>query len=47
MNNNKNRLKERDVSNPTLRKMDPSAHADKGIINGDKIGVHGKKEKSS
>lgn len=47
MDNNKNRMKDREKSNPTLRKMDPKANADLGIINGEKIGVHGKKEKSN
>ncbi|MBU3810741.1 MAG: hypothetical protein H9893_03715 [Candidatus Niameybacter stercoravium] len=48
MNNNKNRMKDRDKSNATLRKIDPSRYADKGIINGEKIGVHdGKHEKSN
>ena len=48
MNNNKNRMKDRDKSNATMRKIDPSRYADKGIINGEKIGVHdGKNEKSN
>ena len=47
MHNNKNRMKDRPKSNATLRKMDPTENADKGIIGGEKIGVHGKKEKSS
>ena len=48
MNNNKNRMKDRDKSNATMRKIDPSRYADKGIINGEKIGVHdGKHEKSN
>lgn len=47
MDNNKNRMKDRDKSNATLRKIDPKDNADIGIINGDKIGVHGKKEKSN
>lgn len=40
MDNNKNRMKDREKSNPELRKIDPKHHADKGIIDGQKIGVH-------
>ncbi|MBR0600330.1 hypothetical protein [Sinanaerobacter chloroacetimidivorans] len=47
MDNNKNRRKDREKSNPELRKMEPRDHADAGIIHGEKIGVHdGKHEKS-
>jgi len=47
MDNNKNRTKDREKSNATLRKMEPKDNADKGIINGHKIGIHdGKHEKS-
>jgi hypothetical protein len=47
MDNNKNRMKDRDKSNPELRKMKPKENADAGIINGHKIGIHdGKFEKS-
>lgn len=47
MNNNKNRIKDREKSNPQLRKMEPKDHADAGIINGHKIGTHdGKHEKN-
>lgn len=47
MDNNKNRMKDREKSNPELRKMDPRENADAGIVNGKKIGVHdGKHEKS-
>jgi hypothetical protein len=47
MDNNKNRMKDREKSNPELRKMDPTGNADHGIINGQVIGVHeGKHEKS-
>lgn len=46
MNNNKNRMKDRDKSNAELRKMDPKGNADVGIVDGEKIGVHGAKEKS-
>lgn len=40
-------MKDRNKSNPTLRKMEPKENADLGIINGEKIGVHGKYEKSN
>ncbi|MGE5627643.1 MAG: hypothetical protein ACM3X7_05940 [Solirubrobacterales bacterium] len=47
MDNNKNRIKDREKSNAELRKMDPKGHGDAGIIAGEKIGVHdGKHEKS-
>lgn len=47
MDNNKNRMKDREKSNPELRKIDPRENADAGIVNGKKIGVHdGKHEKS-
>lgn len=47
MDNNKNRMKDRDKSNADLRKMDPKDNADVGIKNGQVIGVHeGKHEKS-
>ncbi len=46
MNNNKNRMRDRDKSNSNLRKIDPKNNADVGIINGQIIGVHeGKNEK--
>ncbi len=38
MDNNKNRIKDREKSNPELRKMYPKDGADIGIINGEKIG---------
>ena len=38
MNNNKNRLRARDVSNAELRKMEPKDNADVGIKNGKKVG---------
>lgn len=47
MHNNKNRMKDREKSNATLRKMDPKDNDDVGIIDGHKIGVHGKKERSN
>ncbi|HYE68661.1 MAG TPA: hypothetical protein VEA58_08615 [Anaerovoracaceae bacterium] len=40
MDNNKNRMKDREKSNPELRKMDPTGNADAGILDGKKIGVH-------
>lgn len=47
MDNNKNRMKDREKSNPELRKMDPTGNSDKGIIDGKIIGVHeGKHERS-
>jgi len=47
MDNNKNRLKERDVSNAELRKMEPKDNADVGIENGKKIGYRESKMKPS
>lgn len=47
MKNNKNRVKDREKSNPELRKMKPRENSDAGIINGHKIGLHdGGHEKS-
>jgi len=40
MNNNKNRVRDREKSNAELRKMEPKDNADIGIINGQIIGVH-------
>ena len=40
MHNNKNRLKDRHKSNPDLREMKPRENADKGLLEGQKIGVH-------
>lgn len=40
MDNNKNRMKDREKSNPELRKIDPAENADAGIVNGKKISVH-------
>jgi hypothetical protein len=40
MDNNKNRIKDREKSKAELRKMRPKENADLGIINGQKIGVH-------
>ena len=38
MDNNKNRLKDKEVSNAELRKIKPKDNADIGIKNGQKIG---------
>lgn len=47
MDNNKNRVKDREKSAPEYRKIKPKDNSDVGIINGKKIGVHdGKHEKS-
>ncbi len=47
MDNNKSRMKDREKSNPELRRMKPKENADLGIINGNKIGLHdGRHEKS-
>lgn len=40
MDNNKNRIKDREKSNPELRKIDPKHNEDAGFIDGVKIGVH-------
>jgi hypothetical protein len=40
MKNNKNRKKDREKSNPELRKMKPVENSDVGMIDGHKIGVH-------
>lgn len=40
MNNNKNRVRDREKSNAELRKIDPKNNADVGIIDGQIIGVH-------
>ncbi|MBC7765059.1 MAG: hypothetical protein H7Y41_01135 [Hyphomonadaceae bacterium] len=47
MDNNKNRIKDREKSNPELRKMKPKENADVGIIEGQKIGNHGSKHEKS
>ncbi|MDW5299787.1 MAG: hypothetical protein SA378_06605 [Sedimentibacter sp.] len=47
MNNNKNRVRDREKSNAELRKMEPKDNAGVGIINGQILGLHeGKHEKS-
>ena len=40
MDNNKNRMKDREKNNAELRKMKPKENEDVGIKNGKKIGVH-------
>ncbi|MDF2591889.1 MAG: hypothetical protein K0S75_1355 [Clostridia bacterium] len=47
MNNNKNRMRDREKSNPELREMQPKDNADVGIINGQIIGVHESKHEKS
>jgi hypothetical protein len=47
MDNNKNRMKDREKSNTELRKMKPKENADVGIINGQIIGVHESKHEKS
>lgn len=47
MDNNKNRMRDREKSNAELRKIEPRDNADVGIVDGQIIGVHeGKHEKS-
>lgn len=47
MDNNKNRIKDREKSNSELRKMRPKDNADVGIKNGEIIGVHESKHERS
>jgi hypothetical protein len=47
LDNNKNRIKDRDKSNPELRKMEPMDNADAGMINGKVIGVHESKHEKT
>jgi hypothetical protein len=47
MNNNKNRIKDREKSNPELRKMEPRDNADAGMFNGKVIEVHESKHEKS
>lgn len=47
MDNNKNRMRDREKSNAELRKIDPKANSDVGIINGQVIGVHESKHEKS
>jgi hypothetical protein len=47
MDNNKNRKKDREKSNPELRRMEPRDNSDVGIVDGKKIGVHGSKHEKN
>lgn len=47
MDNNKNRMRDREKSNPELREMQPKDNADVGIIDGQIIGVHESKHEKS
>jgi len=47
MDNNKNRVKDTDVTNADLRKMEPKDNEDAGIKNGKKIGNREEKLKQS
>jgi hypothetical protein len=46
VNNNKNRMRDREKSNADLRRIDPKNNAEVGIVEGQIVGVHeGKNEK--
>ena len=47
MKNNKNRMRDREKSNPELRKIDPMDNKDAGIKDGHKIGVHDSKHEKN
>ena len=47
MHKNKNRLKDREKSNPELRKMEPRDNSDEGMMNGKVIGVHESKNEKN
>lgn len=47
MDNNKNRMKDREKNTPELRRMKPKENAGIGIIDGKKIGVHGGKHEKN
>jgi len=47
MDNNKNRMRDREKSKAELRKIDPSRFADLGIKDGQVIGVHESKHEKS
>jgi len=47
MDNNKNRMKDREKSNAELRKINPKENSDVGIIDGKKIGVHDNKHEKN
>ena len=40
MKNSKNRMRDREKSNPELRKMKPKENADAGIVDGSHMGTH-------
>jgi hypothetical protein len=43
MKNNKNRLRDREKSNPELRRMKPKENADVGMVDGKPTGTHSSK----
>lgn len=47
MDNNKNRMKDREKSNPEKRKMQPKDNEDVGIVNGRKLNVHDSKHEKN
>lgn len=47
MDNNKNRLRDREKSKAELRKIDPSRFSDLGLKEGQAIGVHESKHEKS
>lgn len=47
MNNNKNRMRDRKKSNPERRKIEPWDNRDVGIIDGQRLGVHGSKHEKN
>ncbi len=47
MDNNKNRMRDREKSNAELRKIDPKHNDDVGIIDGQIVGVHISKHEKS
>ena len=47
MDNNKDRMKDREKSNPELRRMKPHENKDAGIVNGEKTGVHESRHEKS
>jgi hypothetical protein len=47
MDNNKNRMKDREKRNPEKRKMQPRDNEDVGIANGRKLNVHDSKHEKN
>lgn len=47
MNNNKNRMRDREKNSPELRKIKPEENSDIGIVNGKKIGIHDSKNEKN